>query len=275
MNREDSQHWPAPKKLFRRWQKRKNRLLDNLPVLLERCRATGRAELVHELRVALRRLRFYLRLGRPLLGSEDATQFLGWARRISRASGPVRDLDVALEWLQGRCHAEEVSERILEKRAKAWRPFAALLKVPGETLLDRLQKNEKGAKARDKLTKRYKKIESRIRRNVCGDARAFFKFNEEQQHQVRRMLRRWRYQREIGLQRGNTEKDKLLSVLIELQEATGARQNLILVENALKCFRNLPYMNDLCRALAAEQALATDRIRAAFQALAPFCPERA
>lgn len=273
MKREDSQRWPAPKKLFRRWQKRKNKLLDNLPALLERCRATGRAELVHELRVALRRLRFYLRFGRPLLDSRDVTRFLGWARRISRASGPVRDLDVALEWLQGRCHAEEVSERILEKRAKAWRPFAALLKVPGKAFLDRLRKSKSGAKARIKLAKRYKKIEARIRRAVCGDARAFFKFNEEQQHQVRRLLRRWRYLQEIGLQRRKAGKDKLLSVLIELQEATGARQNLILVENALKCFRNLPYINDLCRALAVEQALATDRIRAAFQALAPFCPK--
>lgn len=273
MKREDSQHWPAPKKLFRRWQKRKNKLLDNLPALLERCRATGRAELVHELRVALRRLRFYLRFGRPLLDSGDVTRFLRWARRISRASGPVRDLDVALEWLQGRCHAEEVSERILEKRAKAWRPFAALLKVPGKAFLDRLQKDKSGAKVRNKLAKRYKKIEARIRRAVCGDARAFFKFNEEQQHQVRRLLRRWRYLREIGLQRPKAGKDKLLSVLIELQEATGARQNLILVENALKCFRNLPYTNDLCRALAVEQALATDRIRAAFQALGPFCPK--
>lgn len=273
MKRDDSQHWPAPKKLFRRWQKRKNKLLDNLPALLERCRATGRAELVHELRVALRRLRFYLRLGRPLLDSGDVSRFLRWARRISRASSPIRDLDVALEWLQGRCHAEEVSERILEKRAKAWRPFAALLKVPGKAFLDRLQKNKSGAKVRNKLARRYKKIEARIRRAVCGDARAFFKSNEEQQHQVRRLLRRWRYQREIGLQRANARKDKLLSVLIELQEATGARQNLILVEHALKCFRNLPYINDLCGALAVEQALATDRIRAAFQALAPFCPK--
>lgn len=275
MKRVDSQHWPAPKKLFRRWQKRKNKLLDNLPALLERCRATGRAELVHELRVALRRLRFYLRLGRPLLGREDVTRFLGWARRVSRASGPIRDLDVALEWLQGRCHAEEVIERILEKRAKAWQRFAALLKVPGKALLDRLQKNKNTAKARNKLAKRYKKIESRIRSDVCGDATVFFKLDEEQQHRVRRLLRRWRYQREIGLQRRNAREDKLLSALIELQEATGARQNLILVEHALKCFRNLPYVNDLCRALGVEQALATDRIRAAFRALSPFCPKGA
>ncbi|MGC8990515.1 MAG: CHAD domain-containing protein [Verrucomicrobiia bacterium] len=271
MKREDPQHWPAPKKLFRRWRRRKNKLLANLPALLERCRATGRAELVHELRVALRRLRFYLRLGRPLLGSEDVTRFLRWARRISRASGPVRDLDVALEWLQGRFHAEEVSERILEKRARAWQRFAGVLKMPGKTLLDRLQKNKKSAKVRDKLAKRYKKTELRIRSDVCGDATAFFKFNEEQQHRVRRLLRRWRYQREIGLRRRNAGKDKLLSILIELQEATGARQNQMLVEDALKCFRSLPYTNDLCRALSAEQALATDRIRAAFRALSPFC----
>lgn len=55
---------------------------------------------LHQLRVATRRLRAFLRVGRPLLDvawAEDLRAELGW---LGRVLGPVRDLDVLIERLE-------------------------------------------------------------------------------------------------------------------------------------------------------------------------------
>ena len=57
-------------------------------------------EELHQMRVATRRLRAFLRAGRPLLGpawSEPLRDEVGW---LGRALGPARDLDVLMERLE-------------------------------------------------------------------------------------------------------------------------------------------------------------------------------
>jgi CHAD domain-containing protein len=64
-------------------------------------RLGGDPEDVHQLRVATRRARAYLRVARPLLDqswSEPLREELGW---FGRHLGPVRDLDVLVEHLRG------------------------------------------------------------------------------------------------------------------------------------------------------------------------------
>jgi CHAD domain-containing protein len=68
-------------------------------------RLGGDPEDVHQLRVATRRARAYLRVGRPLLDqtwSEPLRAELGW---LGRALGPVRDLDVLLDHLRSEAAA--------------------------------------------------------------------------------------------------------------------------------------------------------------------------
>jgi CHAD domain-containing protein len=63
-------------------------------------RVGGDPEDVHQLRVATRRARAYLRIARPLLDeswSEPLRAELGW---LGRALGPVRDLDVLVDHLR-------------------------------------------------------------------------------------------------------------------------------------------------------------------------------
>lgn len=58
-------------------------------------------EELHQLRVATRRLRAFLRAARPLLELEWAEALRGELRWLGQALGPVRDLDVLLERLRG------------------------------------------------------------------------------------------------------------------------------------------------------------------------------
>lgn len=255
------------KKLLRRWQSRKKRLLGSLPVLLECCRANGNSEAVHELRVAVRRLRLYVRLGRPLLGRKSAKQFLSWARSISKATSPVRDLDVALEWLQGHDHTEEASERILAQRTSAMQALSHNLQAPPRGLLKGLTRLKRRGRLHAHLAHRYLKIESRIAGSVMRCAPRFFDMSSEEQHQLRRMIRWWRYLLEVGLPRQAQKQDRLLSFLLELQEATGERQNLMLCEAALRRFRCSVFSKELQRTIAAEQVATSGRIRKAFSAL--------
>jgi CHAD domain-containing protein len=68
-------------------------------------------EELHQMRVATRRLRAFLRAGRPLLDPEWAEELrleVGW---LGNALGPVRDLDVLVEHLRGDSHGLEPGER--------------------------------------------------------------------------------------------------------------------------------------------------------------------
>ena len=76
--------------------------------------AGGEVEGLHQMRVALRRLRTAIRLFRPLTGEPDACQAGDGIRWFSRQLGPARDWDVLLS------HGVE--------------PFAATAKVPADTL---------------------------------------------------------------------------------------------------------------------------------------------
>jgi CHAD domain-containing protein len=56
---------------------------------------------LHDFRVAVRRLRSWLQLWKPLLGDTLSRRHRRDVRDIARATGPARDLQVHLEWLRG------------------------------------------------------------------------------------------------------------------------------------------------------------------------------
>lgn len=266
-----SQSGPSQRKLLNRWQRRYKKLLKALPTIIERCRTTTRPELIHDLRVTLRRLRLYCKVAKPLLPKNVVTQFVRWSRRMSRATSSVRDLDIVLQWLQGQRHSDEIVERILNRRAQACKNLINILTVPDKKLLDRLQKLKRPHKAARCLALRYAKLESKLKRVVCPHADGFLKLRPARQHEVRQSIRRWRYMRELALSRGKARNDELLRVLVALQDATGSRRNLLVCTEALKPFARQPFIGDLRRALADELASTAEEIQSAFKALKPFC----
>jgi len=256
------------KKLLRRWQGRKEKLLLSLPELLDHSSVRGNVEAIHELRVTIRRLRLYVRLGRPLLSKTAVKGFLRWARGISKATSGVRDLDVALEWLQGQEDADEVMELCQARRAGAWRLARRRLLLPTRGLLKTLVKIKGGGKPHVRLARRFAKIESHLAMGVRRAGPLFFKMREDEQHQFRRLTRWWRYLREVGLPRRAQKEDALLNALLQTQEATGNRQNLILAEAALRRLRRSGVVAELRRKLAADQVATSSRIRSSLTRLA-------
>lgn len=74
-------------------------------------RAGEDPEELHQMRVAVRRMRATLKAARPLLErawADDLRVELGW---VGRALGPVRDADVLIERLRGRVAALDDSNR--------------------------------------------------------------------------------------------------------------------------------------------------------------------
>ncbi|HNQ90597.1 MAG TPA: CHAD domain-containing protein [Verrucomicrobiota bacterium] len=257
---------------FQRWHRRKRRLLSQLPDLVRQARRTGAAEQVHLLRVSLRRLRLMVRLGRPLLPAEAVAAFRHWARGISKATSRVRDLDVALEWLQLQPDAAELIPRIQLHRERVWRrvrPRWCLLSVRWRRALER-QPKTKGHSGR--LARRIGKLERRYERAVRAGATRFFAMAPLAQHEFRRTLRWWRYVRECVLSRSRASRDGLIKKLLAAQEATGDRQNLMLAADAVRlCARWVrlrPTATRLSGSVDRAQKIQARRIRGALAVLA-------
>jgi CHAD domain-containing protein len=256
------------RKLLRRWQRRKAKLLLSLPVLLDRSSVQGNVEAIHELRVAIRRLRLYVRLGRPLLRNTAVSAFLSWARSVSKATSSVRDLDVALEWLQAQENTDEVIELCQTRRARTWRAAQPRLSPPKRGLCRALLKVKGDGRPHVRLARRLAKIEDRLAKGIRRGVPWFFDAREEEQHQLRRLTRWWRYLNEVGLPRREQRKDRLLNALVQAQEALGDRQNLLLADAALCQLRRPALTKDLRRKLAADQVATSARIRVCLAALA-------
>jgi CHAD domain-containing protein len=223
-----------PKKLLRRWRGRQQQLQAALRRLVRRCRRRGEAEQIHELRVTLRRLRLLIRAGRPLLDERAVTQFRVWAHRVSKLTSPVRDLDVAIEWLRKEPNAVTAVRLCQRKRAQLWLRARPRLQSAPPGLLRSLKRIVGPKDAPARLTWRVRKLERRYEAAVREDLAEFFKLAAEDQHEFRRTLRWWRYLRELTLRPHRHARDRLLSTLIAAQEATGDRQNLTLAETALR-----------------------------------------
>ena len=76
------------------------RCLDDADVAFQRLRGSRDAEALHDFRVALRRLRSCFRAYRPYLDDTVKNPDRREIRRIARATGAARDVEVQLEWLR-------------------------------------------------------------------------------------------------------------------------------------------------------------------------------
>ena len=112
------------------------------------------AEDIHRLRTSSRRAAAAVELFRPLLPKKRARWFEKQLKKIRRAAGEVRDLDVMLEQAgeQGSGHSEENSELLNELAKRRKRALQPLKKLRGE-----LEKSGKLARKQAGLLRDLKK----------------------------------------------------------------------------------------------------------------------
>ncbi len=212
--------------------------------------ADGRdPEGVHQLRVALRRLRSALSLFRPLLPSADRDRLNGELRHLLGELGPARDLDVLesellaplaeiealapeLETLRGLLaeHRPELYERV--RRAVGARRTAELFvdllvwfeleRFRGESATAEAQAAWDGPLqpfARERLERRWRKVKKLGRRFDALDARG--------RHELRIAVKKLRYAIDfLGSVWGRSESRRYASQLAELQDRLGHLNDL-------------------------------------------------
>lgn len=222
---------------------------------------------MHDLRVTVRRLRLLALVGRPLLrrGTEEALR--RWGRQMAQKTSRLRDLDVAVEWLGSRPDAREAVARIREQRERLWRKIRMRLRPPPEGMVRALAAESDGRGAAERLERRLHKLENRNATWVRKHEAGFFVLSGKGQHDFRRILRRWRYVRELALPSRGMGEDGFLKRLVEAQEATGDLQNLRLAAGACRSIRGLGRAPSIARGLARDEAKLLARIQRSLGAL--------
>ncbi|MBK9138677.1 MAG: CHAD domain-containing protein [Verrucomicrobia bacterium] len=256
-----------PAKLHRRWQQQCRRLLGELDELTRACRAGGNAEQIHRLRVTLRRVRLFLRVGRPLLDGEELERFRAWARVTARLTGRIRDSDVAIEWVAPKADARDLAELLMARRERRWRATRSRLRSLPREWIAGLQLVKTGKSAARRLQTRCEKMEKRLREAVRSQIFTYEKMSAAEQHEFRRRIRWWRYLRELTLGRRRQASDKLLARLVAVQEAIGERQNGEVTRQALEPMKPDALVLSLRRSLTREKATRDSEIRASLAAL--------
>jgi len=85
--------------------------LDQAAAAFPRLQDAEDTEALHDYRVALRRLRSCLRAYAPVLGGSPPKKLQRRLRRLARATGPGRDLEVQIEWLRAQARHLSSSHR--------------------------------------------------------------------------------------------------------------------------------------------------------------------
>jgi CHAD domain-containing protein len=219
------------------------------------------AEELHQFRVATRRLRAFLRAGRPLLERSWADALrdeIGW---LGGALGPVRDLDVLLEYLRAEtaqlesADAEAAGELLAafgEERVVARAELEAAL--TGDrylALLDRLEAagdaplTGDGADLDEVWSREHRRLRSAVK--ALGDEP-----DDAGLHAARIKVKRARYAGEL------TGRDGYVKAAKRLQDILGEHQDAVVAEERL---RALAVSATAPAALAAGQLVERQRAR--------------
>jgi CHAD domain-containing protein len=258
-------------KLFRRWKRSQADLLTRLAQLVNLGRDQGEPEQIHELRVVARRLRLLIRLGAPWLGQDVTRRFRDWSGHLSAATDGVRDHDVSLEWLACQAGATALRRQVGGRRNRLWRRCRRQLTPLPADLQEAWSTPAGDRKHETRLERRCARLLRKLRDRVLSQAPHFDHLEAPAQHDLRRVLRRWRYLRELCVPGRRHNKDRLLQQLLRVQGALGERQNLLLTEGILAQLKPSPAVAQLRRSLARECANWEARIGRELRALKRLC----
>jgi len=251
-----------PARLFKRWCRQQKALLNDLVRLLHSCQKRADAEDVHQLRVVTRRLRQIVRLGAAWYSRRTTRTFRDWSRSISLVTDAIRDADVTLDWLARQPDATTIAARVTRQRARHLRRAQAALPQFSQRLRRALSKPSGGHRHEQRLHQRFQQLQIRLWQRLRRETPKFFKLTTENQHDLRRHVRRWRYLRELELPGKARAKDSLLVRLTDLQGVLGERQNLQLLRHTLDDLEGLPNATQLRGRLESEIRSLERRLRA-------------
>jgi CHAD domain-containing protein len=195
---------------------------------------------LHQLRVATRRLRAFLRAGRPLVERDWADALRDELKWVGGALGPVRDLDVLLEHLRGEAESLDgedskaaaglLRELGRERRNARRRLLRVLGSVRYEALLDRVEAAGDPPLAEAEgleLVDIWRSQHAKLRKAVAalGDDPA-----DEELHATRIKVKRARYAAELaGL-------DAYVKAAKRAQDVLGDHQDAAVAEARLRAY---------------------------------------
>lgn len=198
---------------------------------------------LHQMRVATRRLRAFLRVGRPLLDeswSEPLRDELGW---LGRALGPARDLDVLLEHVEAELvalgeldSAAGLLEALRAEQVSARRDVVAALSSDRYlALLERLDHVGTPELTEDEtpLAELWAAAWKRARRRLSGlDERS----SDTALHEARIALKRARYAAELAQHELGKRGTRFEKAAARLQDALGANQDAAVAEERIRAW---------------------------------------
>jgi CHAD domain-containing protein len=263
-------------KRFQRWRRRLAKLRAILPGLLQQVRTEGAPEHIHQLRVALRRMRLLARLSPAALGERKVAGFHDWSRRISDQLGPIRDCDVTLEWLEPQAGARAGYMRLRAHRDRLWKLRRKWLLEPKPRLLAHLSPGKASHRQKANLHKSVGRQLDKLVRQAAKQIPRYFELSLRQRHEFRRCIRRWRYLRELALPQRKFPHDPTLIRLVRLQEALGDYQNRVVARRILIHDNHAVEFQKLLQTLLHEQNDLEKQIRRPLQSVArlalALCP---
>ena len=199
-------------------------------------------EAVHRFRVATRRARALIRAAREIAGDE-LTPLAGGLAWLTRALGPVRDLDVLLEHLQAevaslgpdRPGGEHLVAQLELERTTARGAlidalsdarYPALLDTFGASV-DALEVPADSPTLHDLAARAFEKLEVAVR-TLPADC------SDDELHRIRIVGKRARYAAELAALRGDPRVAKFVSSVKTLQDVVGEHQDAVVAEERIR-----------------------------------------
>jgi CHAD domain-containing protein len=217
---------------------------------------------LHQLRVATRRLRAFLRAARPHLDREWADSLRTELSWLGTALGPARDLDVLTEYLTteleqvgaGPADAQSLLAFVAAERAPARN--AVVEALSSERYLELLDRLEQAATPpmtgeRTSLTAVWLKQQKRLRREVAALGS---EPTDEQLHTVRIFVKRSRYAAELAAHELGKRGARFVQAAKAAQDVLGAHQDSVVAEERIRVWAaNHPQATPLAAELIGRQ----------------------
>jgi CHAD domain-containing protein len=212
---------------------------------------------LHDMRVAVRRLRAIIKVATPPLDPEWTRRLREQLDRLGDALGSVRDLDVMLEYVKRELGEEAPAlkpllKRLERQRSDARRSMLALLRSARYTqLLDALEEaarrplTRSGRPGPDTIArKQFAKLREAVRKLDRNPS-------DEELHEVRIKGKRARYAAELAEPGAGKKAAEFLKAAKRFQDVVGEHQDAVVVEQRVR---------ELAAGLEPETSIAAGRL---------------
>jgi CHAD domain-containing protein len=200
-------------------------------------------ENLHQLRVATRRIRAFLRVARSHVEAEWADETRRQLGELGRSLGPVRDLDVLLETLRPevsglddaeRPAAEKLLAQLQESRDRLHDELVQALDAPAYAeIVDRLLEPIHPAAEPPRRTL-AKLAEREIRRLAKRVDRLGASPADEALHRLRIRVKRVRYTLELASPDADKRTERMIRAAKRLQDVLGEHQDAVVAEERIR-----------------------------------------